>query len=140
MQNSSTNDYSNRDVFKPNLRDNSVRDAQRNRIFDEIVAQCYTKIEFQMAWYRYLSHNLVFPFQADILVKIKNSNEIVTKSIDILALADEDACMDDILVKGETAGEYDYFYLSLLILRNIQSNGATQQAIDDWQYWNSDYF
>ena len=38
--------------FKPKYGRNEARDRQRSRIFDTIVAHCYTHAEFQAAWQR----------------------------------------------------------------------------------------
>lgn len=127
-------------IFKPKYGRDDQREAQRDRIFDEIVVDCYQYSEFQKAWYHYLDEYIMFPFQADVSVKINNSGEQTIKTIDILAIADEADCVQDILVKAETGGEYDYFYVSLLILHNIRGSESTRQAVGDWQYWCSDYF
>lgn len=127
-------------LFKPKYGRNEMREMQRNRIFDEIVAHCYTRLEFYAAWHKYLNECLIFPFQADIDIKINNSGKKAVKTIDILELAEEESYEGDIRAKVETAGEYAYFYVSLLALQNVQGSKSTRQAIDDWQYWNSDYF
>lgn len=127
-------------IFRPQYGRNDAREDQRDRIFDEIVVGCYQLSEFQKAWYHYLDEYIMFPFQADISVKINNSGEFTTKTIDILSLVDEAYCTNDILVKAETWGEYDYFYLPLTDLQNVRGSESTKQAIEDWQYWRSDYF
>ena len=127
-------------LFKPKYGRNEARDTQRSRIFDTIVAHCYAHAEFQTAWYNYLNEYLLFPFQADIAVKVNHSGEVATKTIDIMALADEASCLDDIFVKAETGGEYAYFFVSILDLQNIQGSESTRQSIADWQFWCSDYF
>lgn len=127
-------------LFKPKYGRNDEREAQRDRIFDEIVVDCYQYSEFQKAWYHYLDEYIMFPFQAEVPVKINNSGEYTLKTIDVLALADESACAKDIFVKAETSGEYEYFYLPITVLQNIKGSESTKQAIGDWQYWCSDYF
>ncbi len=128
------------DIFRPKYGRDRERDLQRKRIFDEIIVDCYKHSEFQKAWYRYLNNNIFGPFEADVFVRINNSGEYKMKTIDILALADEVYCTHDMFVKAETWGEYDYFYVSLVALQNIQGSESTKQAIGDWQYWRSDYF
>ena len=127
-------------LFKPKYGRNDQRDDQRDRIFDEIIVDCYEQSEFQKAWYHYLDEYIMFPFQADVSVKINNSGEYKMKTIDILALVDEVHCSYDMFVKAETWGEYEYFYVSLVDLQNIRGSESTKQAIGDWQYWCSDYF
>ena len=140
MQENEINNDSKDTLFKPKYGRNEMREMQRNRIFDEIVAHCYTKSEFYAAWHKYLNECLIFPFQADIAIKVNNSGEKAVKIIDILELTAEESSEGDIRAKAETAGEYAYFYVSLLALQNVQGSKSTRQAIDDWQYWNSDYF
>ena len=128
------------DIFKPKFGRDKEREAQRDRIFTDIVADCFTTADFQKAWYKYLNEFLIFPFQADIAVKINNTGEKAIKTVDILSLADETACFQDMLVKAETMGEYDYFFLPFWALTNIKGSESTRQAVEDWQFWQSDYF
>jgi hypothetical protein len=127
-------------IFRPKYGRDDQRYYQRKRIFEEIIVDCYQLSDFQKAWYHYLDEYIMFPFQADVLVRINNSGEYKIKTIDILALADEAYCAKDMFVKAETWGEYEYFYLPLSVLQNIQGAESTKQAIGDWQYWWSDYF
>lgn len=135
-----TQNQTDKDLFKPKYGRNDEREDQRDRIFDEIIVDCYQHSEFQKAWYHYLDEYIMFPFQADVSVKINNSGEYKMKTIDILSLLDEVHCSYDMIVKAETWGEYDYFYVSLVDLQNIRGSESTKQAIGDWQYWCSDYF
>jgi len=111
-------------------RKNSTREE---RIENEIVVDAYGPEERAMSWYLYLEDRLHFPFRA-----ISTTSKVVSplkkrETVEVLRLAPEETCTDDMLVLIRWQDRKVAVPLSQLT--PIDENESTDQAIAHWQYW-----
>ena len=111
-------------------RKNSTREQ---RIEDEIVVDAYGPEERAMGWYYYLEDKIRFPFRARCAASKVVSPLKKGETVEVLRLAPEEACADDMLVLIRWGARKVAVPLSQLTA--IEENESTDQAIADWQYW-----
>ena len=117
------------------MQQNKMKNTEReNRIYNEIIVDCYDEEEQKMGWYYYLEENTLFRFKAEANFKKRNRTKIKQK-VDVLQLSSNEGFENDLLI-GVCYHE-DIFDVPLLILLNIKANEKTIEAIEDWRYWNS---
>lgn len=102
-----------------------------DKIYGEILVDCYDQAEINMSWLQGLQDEMKFPFEAEI-----NIGHHKMKSITVLDIADIEGSLDqvfDIRVKIEL-GEYLIEY-PLSKLRNVKASEETELLVEAWQYW-----
>ena len=106
---------------------------REHRILYEAVVDCYDEVERAMGWYYYLERTLAFPFQARCQDVRKTSPLAAGEIVRVVSLADEDNCMNDVMVDVE----YDRGTISVPLaqLTCTTQRKATLQGIGDWHYW-----
>lgn len=112
------------------VKQDHVRDE---RIYMEVVVDCYDDQERAMGWYYYLQDKINFPFKAKWVSRQKPKGRDVT----VLEMSPEDDCSHDMFVEVlyQESELEDVFCarLSDIQARNIDS--TTKEAIEDWNYW-----
>ncbi len=93
----------------------------------------YGSEEKAMSWYYYLEGRLSFPFQARCSVSRLVSPQKKGETVEVRRMAQEDACLDDMLVRIRAQGRNLAIPLSQLIA--IDPDEETAEAIGDWHYW-----
>lgn len=110
------------------------RDEEREtRITMEIVVDAYGPEEQAMGWYSYLQDTMQFPFTATCVSKRRISPLKEGKSVEVVGMAPEDECEQEMFVEIEWDG--DTLAVPLIQLEAIDAEEETQQAIADWHYW-----
>lgn len=110
------------------------RDEEREtRITMEIVVDAYGPEEQAMGWYYYLQDTMQFPFTATCVSKRRISPLKEGKSVEVVGMAPEDECEQEMFV--EIAWDGDTLAVPLIQLEAIDAEEETQQAIADWHYW-----
>jgi hypothetical protein len=103
------------------------------RILYEAVVDCYDEVERAMGWYYYLEGALAFPFKARCHSVRKTSPLAVGETIRVVSLADEDDCMNEVMVNVEYgAGS---LAVPLAQLTCITRRKSTLCGVGDWHYW-----
>jgi hypothetical protein len=97
------------------------------------VVDAYGPEERAMSWYLYLEDKLHFPFRAKCTTSKVVSPLKKGETVEVLRLAPEETCTDDMLVLIRWQDRKVAVPLSQLT--PIDENKSTDQAIADWQYW-----
>jgi hypothetical protein len=93
----------------------------------------YGPEEQAMGWYYYLENKIRFPFQATCITVKPVSPLLKGETVEVQAMAPEEACSSDMLVLIKWQGRTMAVPLSQLLA--IKRNKATDEAIADWHYW-----
>jgi hypothetical protein len=107
--------------------------VREERIHEEIIVDAYGPEEQAMGWYYYLEDKIHFPFQAKCIVSRATSPLRKGESVEVRALAPEDICSGDMLVRIQWQGHT--MAISLSQLSAIDPDEVTREAIKDWHYW-----
>ena len=111
-----------------------AKDSEREyRITYEAVVDCYDEVERAMGWYYYLERALSFPFKARCCGTRKTSPLVEGTIVRVLSLADEDECMNEVMV------EVEYRQTTLAVplaqLACVTRRRSTLRGVSDWHYW-----
>jgi len=118
-------------MAKGKIKKNKDREE---RIGMEIIVDAYGPEEQSMGWYYYLEEMLQFPFTAICSAKRAISPLQIKDEVDVLGMAPEDECKNEMLVT--IRWERDGLAVPLSQLIPIKStNGQTKEAVEDWHYW-----
>jgi hypothetical protein len=107
--------------------------VREDRIQNEATVDAYGPEEQAMGWYYYLEDKIRFPFQAKCIVAKAVSPLLKGETVEVQAMAPEEACSSDMLVLIKWQGRTMAVPLSQLLA--IKRNKATDEAIADWHYW-----
>jgi hypothetical protein len=107
--------------------------VREERIYMEVVVDCYDEQERAMGWYYYLQDRINFPFKAKWVSRQKPEGRGVT----VLEMSPEDDCSHDLFVEvlyreGELE---DVFSAKLSDIQPRNIDVTTEEAIEDWNYW-----
>ena len=118
-------------MAKRKLRKNKDREE---RIGMEIIVDAYGTEEQAMGWYYYLEEKLQFPFTAVCSAKRAISPLQIKDEVDVLGMAPEDECENEMFVTIRWERDGLAVPLSQLIPIN-STDEQTKQAVEDWRYW-----
>ena len=118
-------------MAKAKLRKNKDREE---RIAMEIIVDAYGPEEQAMGWYYYLEEKLQFPFKAVCSAKRAISPLQIKDEVDVLGMAPEDECENEMFVTIRWERDGLAVPLSQLIPIN-STDEQTKQAVEDWRYW-----
>jgi hypothetical protein len=118
-------------MAKGKLRKNKDREE---RILMEIIVDAYGPEEQAMGWYYYLEEKLQFPFTAVCSAKRAISPLQIKDEVDVLGMAPEDECENEMFVTIRWERDGLAVPLSQLIPIN-STDEQTKQAVEDWRYW-----
>jgi len=118
-------------MAKRKLRKNKDREE---RIVMEIIVDAYGPEEQAMGWYYYLEEKLQFPFTAVCSAKRAISPLQIKDEVDVLGMAPEDECENEMFVTIRWERDGLAVPLSQLIPIN-STDEQTKQAVEDWRYW-----
>jgi len=120
---------------RPRTPREPARDEQReDRILMEIVVDAYNEHERAAGWYCYLENTLQFPFTATCTAKRENSPLRADDEVEVLYMAGDDECTDEIMVTIRWRREGLAVPLSQL-KPATSTDPQTRQAVEDWHYW-----
>ena len=111
------------------------QDDREKRIILEIVVDAYNEEERAMGWYYYLEDVIRFPFAARCNKRRPTSPLKVTDNVQVLSMADEDTCINEMFVN--ISWDNGILTVPLSQLDPIDVDDKTTQAIEDWHYWIS---
>jgi hypothetical protein len=111
----------------------SLHPEREDRILFDIVVDAYNDSERAMGWYYYLENEISFPFKARCISKRATSPLIVDQPVEVVGLADEDECMEEVMVTITLAD--DELAVPLAQLDCVKGKKGTRQAVEDWHYW-----
>jgi hypothetical protein len=98
------------------------------------IVDAYGPEEQAMGWYYYLEEKLQFPFTAVCSAKRAISPLQIKDEVDVLGMAPEDECENEMFVT--IRWERDGLAVPLSQLTPIKSTDEqTKQAAEDWHYW-----
>jgi Calcium binding len=106
--------------------------VRENRIYNEAIVAARPE-EQAMSWYYYLEGKITFPFRAKCVAANAVSPLRRGETVEVLRLAVEEACENDMLVQIRWQGRKMAAPLSQL--EAINPDESTQEAIGDWHYW-----
>ena len=106
--------------------------VREDRIHEEAIVDAGAD-EQAMSWYYYLEGKLSFPFQAKCRAANITSPLTTGEHVEVLRMAPEDACMNDMLVLVRWEGRK--LAVPLSQLTPIDPDDSTEEAVADWQYW-----
>jgi hypothetical protein len=107
--------------------------VREDRIQNEAIVDVYGAEEQAMSWYYYLENKIRFPFQAKCIAAKAVSPLLKGETVEVRAMAPEEACASDMLVLIRWQGRTMAIPLSQL--QALTGNKATNEAIADWHYW-----
>ena len=107
---------------------------REERIGMEIIVDAYGSEEQAMGWYYYLEEKLQFPFTAVCSAKRAISPLQIKDEVDVLGMAPEDECENEMFVTIRWERDGLAVPLSQLIPIN-STDEQTKQAVEDWRYW-----
>jgi len=106
---------------------------REERIHEEAIVDAHGAEEKAMSWYYYLEGKLSFPFQACCFVNRVVSPLKKGETVEVIRMAPENVCLNDMLVRIRWQGRNLAVPLSQLIA--IDPDEETAEAIGDWHYW-----
>lgn len=107
---------------------------REERIAMEVIVDAYGPEEQAMGWYYYLEEKLQFPFTAICSAKRAISPLQIKDEVDVLGMAPEDECQNEMFVM--IRWERDGLAVPLSQLIPIKSTDRqTKEAAEDWHYW-----
>jgi len=110
------------------------KDQEReDRIYDEIVVDCYGEDEQMSGWCCYLGDTFDFPFQAEASNKDSSSPLKPEEMVGVVSIAEDD-CDDTMRVLVKFGDRQCAVRLENLT-PVASSPAATKQAVEDWKYW-----
>jgi hypothetical protein len=95
----------------------------------------YGPEEKAISWHSYLEGKLTFPFEAHYIAAKTTSPLRKGEAVEVLRLAKEEACENDMLVQIKWQGRKMAVPLSQLAA--VNPDESTAEAIGDWHYWVS---
>ena len=104
--------------------------VREDRIHEEAVVDAYGPEEKAMSWYYYLEGKLTFPFEARCIAAKTSSPLRKGEAVEVLRLAKEEACENDMLVQIKWQGPKMAVPLSQLAA--VNPDESTAEAIGDW--------
>jgi Calcium binding len=107
--------------------------ARERRIEMQAVVDAYNESERAMGWYYYLEERLKFPFKARCKSKPAVSPLRIGEEVNVLAMAPEEECESEMLVRVRWHGRSVAVPLSQL--KPLGADQTTSQAVGDWHYW-----
>ena len=107
---------------------------REKRITMEIVVDAYGPEEQAMGWYYYLEEKLQFPFTAICNVKRAISPLHVQDEVDVIEMAPEEECEQEMSVTVRWERDGLAVPLSQLTPTNATAT-QTKEAVEDWHYW-----
>ena len=111
----------------------AAQPEREHRITYEAVVDCYDEVERAMGWYYYLERALAFPFKARCQSVRNTSPLAVGEVLRVVPLADEDDCMNEVLVNVEYG--QGMLAVPLAQLTCITRRKSTIRGVGDWHYW-----
>lgn len=102
---------------------------------DEILVDCYDRIEQNMSWFYFAQDELAFPFEADILLK-KVDGRKETKRLEVIKLTTDDSDFYEGF-ELKLGVEIDGYLIEIPLsnLKNVEKIGRNQEIIETWKYW-----
>ncbi len=114
----------------------SAKDPVReDRIHEEAIVDAYGSEEKAMSWYYYLEGKLTFPFKARCIGAKAPSPLRKDETVEVLRLAKEEVCENDMLVQIKWQGRK--MAVPLAQLAAVNPDESTAEPIGDWHYWVS---
>lgn len=108
--------------------------AREHRIAYEAVVDAYGPEEQAMGWYYYLQDKLATPFTATCIKKRATSPLKLKEKVEVLEMAPEEECEDEMFVMIEWDG--DELAVPLSQLEPVASaDEETKEVVGDWHYW-----
>lgn len=86
-----------------------------------------------MGWYNYLEVQMHFPFRANCIAARAISPLRKGQEVEVVGLAASEECAHEMFIT--VPWEERTLAVPLMQLRLIHASKATQQAVEDWQYW-----
>jgi hypothetical protein len=106
--------------------------VRENRIHEEAIVDARPE-EKTMSWYYYLEGKITFPLRARCVAANAVSPLRKGETIEVLRMANEDACEHGMFVQIRWQGRKMVVPLSQL--EGIDLDESTAEAIGDWHYW-----
>jgi hypothetical protein len=114
----------------------SAKDPVReDRIHEEAIVDAYGSEEKAMSWYYYVGGKLTFPFKARCIGAKTTSPLRKGETVQVLRLAKEEVCENDMLVQIKWQGRK--MAVPLGQLAAVKPDESTAEIIGDWHYWLS---
>ena len=109
--------------------------AREEHIHMEIIVDAYGPEERSMSWYYYLEGNLHFPFSARCIARRTISPLELGEEVKVVGMAPDEECEHDMFVLIQWKRRR--LAVPLAQLEGVQVDEETQQAIEDWHYWEN---
>jgi hypothetical protein len=106
---------------------------REQRIAMEVVVDAYDADERAMGWYSYLEDKLHFPFRAKCIAHRAISPLHQGEEIEVVDMAPANECAREMFVTVHWQNRK--LAVPLAQLEPVQTDKATQEAIQDWHYW-----
>jgi hypothetical protein len=108
-------------------------EIREQRITMEVIVDAYGSSERAMGWYYYLDGKMKVPFKARCRFVRPISVLKVKEEVEVLGMAPEEECDNEMFVWVGRAGER--IAVPLGQLRPLSKDQETQDAVGDWLYW-----
>ena len=110
-----------------------IDEEREERITMEIIVDAYNAEEQAMGWYYYLEGTMQFPFTARCVVQRAISPLKPGEEVQVVGMAPVEECDHEMFVMIQWKSHE--FAVPLIELEGVDVDEKTQQAIEDWHYW-----
>lgn len=105
------------------------------RIYEEIIVDCYDEEEQNTAWICYIQDTLEYPFEATITLDRKDGKKD-RKRVNVVRFAESKHSRGSFSLSVEVEFEEYLIPIPILDLEDVEASEESLQAINDWKYWN----
>lgn len=111
-----------------------MNQEREERIYDEIIVDCYGEEEVIYGWYNYLCDSLIFPFRAICIKERAISPLKINDEVTVIGMGPDEECNFEMFVMIQW-DKNNKLAIPLLQIRSLDKESINCQAIEDWHYW-----
>jgi hypothetical protein len=110
------------------------KDEEReNRIDFEVVVDACDREERAIGWFYYLAEQCEFPFRARCIAERSISPLLVDEEVEVVSEAPAQECEKELFAVIQWKERKLAVPLSQLAV--VDADSASEQVVEDWQYW-----
>ncbi len=117
------------------MRTPSKNKNRESRILDEVVVDAHDEEERAMGWYYYLEDKMTLPCSGRCREAVSTSPLHLGEEVELVSMAEVEVCGYNMFVTVNWGSRR--LDVPLLQIEAIDADGDTQEAIEDWHYWNA---
>ncbi len=118
-----------------------TKEEMQYKIDNEITVDCYDEYEVNLGWFTFFGDELSFPFEAEILTKIRRGTKQLVK-VDVLRLVDNvdyDRLGIHFEVSPKNSDIVSEIHISKFKSIDTDEDEIIKEAFEIWQYWQANH-